>query len=122
MTDNRDTFPYHFDSNACEACGGKCCRGLGGYVWIKIPELEEMAALMGMDIELFSRKYVRKIKRRLALIEYRINGEYFCCFFDRINCQCTIYDNRPEQCRTFPFWSQFKKNYQQLLDECPGVF
>jgi Fe-S-cluster containining protein len=75
-----------------------------------------------LDVALFSKQYVRQVQGRLSLQERVINGEHFCCFFDPIDCQCTIYQSRPKQCRTFPFWDKFKKAPQALLDECPGVF
>ncbi len=119
--DNQNSFPYHFNSNTCKTCSGKCCRGFGGYVWISMEELKKMAGTRNMDVALFSMQYVRKVQDRLSLKERVINGEYFCCFFDRIDCQCTIYQSRPKQCRTFPFWNQFKKEPQELFLECPGV-
>ena len=57
--DNQNNFPYHFDSNTCKTCGGKCCRGFGGYVWISMEELEKMADTRKMDVALFSKQYVR---------------------------------------------------------------
>ena len=119
--DNQNNFPYHFDSNACKACNGKCCRGFGGYVWISMEELEEMAGTRKMDVALFSKRYVRQAEGRMSLQECVINGEHFCCFFDFIDCKCTIYQSRPKQCRTFPFWNQFKKEPKELFVECPGV-
>jgi len=119
--DNQNNFPYHFNSNACKICGGRCCRGSEGYVWVSLEELEKMAGTKKLDVALFSKQYVRQVKGRLSLQERVINGEHFCCFFDPIDCQCTIYQSRPKQCRTFPFWNQFKKEPQELFDECPGV-
>ena len=80
-----------------------------------------MASTKKLDVALFSKQYVRQVQGRLSLQERVINGEHFCCFFDSIDCQCTIYQSRPKQCRTFPFWNQFKEDPQELLDECPGV-
>jgi len=119
--DNKNNFPYHFNSNACKTCGGKCCRGFGGYVWVSMEELKEMAGTRNMDVALFASQYVRQVHGKLSLQEYVINGEHFCCFFDLIDCQCTIYQSRPRQCRTFPFWNKFKKEPQKLFRECPGV-
>jgi uncharacterized protein len=106
-----------FDNSACTGCGGKCCRGLGGYVWISMAEVEEMAAAKGMDRDRFARCFVRQVGGRLSLQERRINGEYLCCFFDPIACHCTIYPQRPKQCKTFPFWDQDN----QVFEECPGI-
>jgi len=119
--DNQNNFPFHFNSNACKTCNGKCCRGFGGYVWISMDELEQMADTRKMDMVSFSKQYVRQIQGRLSLQERVINGEHFCCFFDPIDCQCAVYLSRPGQCKTFPFWNQFKKDPQRLLVECPGV-
>ena len=118
---NQDNFPYLFNSNTCKTCGGKCCRGFGGYVWVSLEELAEMAGTRGMDAASFSRQYARQVQGRISLQELVINGEHFCCFFDPIDHRCTIYQSRPNQCRTFPFWDQFKEDPQELLLECPGV-
>lgn len=32
-----------------------------------------------------------------------------------------IYEVRPTQCRTFPFWDYFKTRVDELKLECPGV-
>jgi len=117
----QDGFSYHFDSAACASCGGRCCRGAGGYIWLNWDELEAMAAARGMNAGSFAKQYARRVQGRLSLQERRINGEHFCCFFDRIACCCTMYESRPEQCRTFPFWDTFKADRKELLRECPGV-
>jgi len=120
MTDHAD-FPYDFDGAACAACGGRCCRGAGGYVWVSREELEAMADARGMNAGLFAKQYARRAQGRLSLQERVIGGEHFCCFFDRAGRRCLIYEHRPEQCRTFPFWERFKADQQELLRECPGV-
>ncbi len=119
--DTQNNFPYHFDSNACKKCGGKCCRGKQGYIWISVEELEKIAAAIKIDVSQFLKQYVRQVQGRLSLQERVINGEHFCCFFNPIDALCTIYQNRPEQCRSYPFWDKSGKDAQKLLDECPGV-
>lgn len=118
---SQNEFPFLFDSNACKVCGGKCCRGMGGYVWITIDELEKMAESLKIDVSIFSRQYVRQVQDRLSLKERVINGEHFCCFFDSIDCQCILYESRPRQCKLFPFWDKFKEDFRMVLSECPGV-
>ena len=78
---NKEDFAYHFNSNACKPCGGKCCRGLGGYVWISMEELTEMANTSNMETDVFARQYVRQVHGKLALKEHVINGETFLLFF-----------------------------------------
>lgn len=122
MTSSQDAFPYLFDSNGCSSCRGRCCRGFGGYIWVSPKEIELMAHAKGMDIGSFSKQFVRQVKGRLSLQERLINGEHFCCFFDAVDCNCIIYSFRPNQCRSFPFWDQFKSDPKKLFQECPGVF
>jgi hypothetical protein len=117
----QDPFPYHFANLACETCGGKCCRGGEGYVWLSTAELENLANSRKMTAPLFTRQYARQVKDRISLQERFINGEHFCCFFDRIAGRCTVYQQRPSQCRTFPFWEIFREEPQEILAACPGV-
>jgi len=84
-------------------------------------ELEKMAAAVKMDMALFARQYARQVQGRISLQERVINGEHSCCFFDPIDCRCTIYESRPKQCQTFPFWERFKEDPDELFNECPGV-
>ncbi len=114
-------FPYQFSNNACKTCRGKCCRGIAGYVWVSREELEKMAGIKKMDPTEFSKQFVRQVQGRLSLQERVFNSEHFCCFFDPYDWQCTIYQSRPKQCKTFPFWNQFKNEPQKLILECPGV-
>lgn len=120
MTD-QEQFPFRFDSQTCHSCTGRCCRGEGGYVWISLADLQGIAKAKDMTVALFAQQYVRQAQGKLSLQERVINGEHLCCFFDPIACCCTIYEHRPEQCRSFPFWKKYKKNYEELLLECPGV-
>ena len=119
--ETKNDFPYYFDSRVCKSCNGKCCRGVGGYIWVSMEEMNEMARVRNVDVAIFSKQYIRQVQGRFSLQERVVNGEHFCCFFDQIELRCTMYKNRPKQCRTFPFWDQFKKNPKQLLRECPGV-
>jgi Fe-S-cluster containining protein len=118
--EHKKGFPYSFNPSACQTCRGNCCRA-GGYVWVTIEEVEQIAAVRKMDLESFYGEYVRLVQGHLSLQDRLINSEYICCFFDPIKCCCTIYQHRPEQCRSYPFWEQFKEKTQELLQECPGV-
>lgn len=80
-----------------------------------------MAELMGMDLEDFANEYVKAAYGRLSLQERLRDGEYQCCFFDSFNERCLVYQARPEQCRTFPYWDAYLDNFQILLEICPGI-
>ena len=118
---NIKNFPYDFDSDACKTCKGQCCRGQAGYIWVKADEIKAMTEIKQIDVNKFSRQFLRRVKGRLSLQERIINNEYFCCLFDPADCKCTVYGARPKQCRTYPFWKEYKKNPKHLANECPGV-
>ena len=65
-------YNYRFDPSACEACGGKCCRGESGYIWAKYQEIVDMAAYLEMSIEDFATMYLRKVKHRYSLTEKKL--------------------------------------------------
>jgi Fe-S-cluster containining protein len=113
-------YPFSFNERACDTCKGYCCRW-GGYVWITEDEMVAMADILKMDLEVFAREYVKAAYGRLSIQERLRDGEYQCAVFDPFNNRCRVYDARPKQCRTFPYWDQFKENYQVLLELCPGV-
>ena len=103
----------------CSQCGN-CCTGDPGYVWVNKAEIEGMAALLQLSVADFEARYVRQIGIRKSLIEYA-NGD--CVFLDGETRQCTVYDERPRQCRTWPFWKsnvRTPESWQQTCEVCPG--
>lgn len=117
----KEGFDYSFDPSACEACEGRCCTGESGYIFASIQEFETMAELLGLEMSQFIEKYLLKVKNRYSLKEVRYNDSYDCIFYDRKSNGCAIYEARPLQCRTFPFWDYFKSHPKELEIECPGV-
>ncbi len=115
-------YNYKFNARECEACGGHCCTGESGYIWAKHVEIEKMAEFVNLTVEDFATMYLRKVKHRYSLIEKEIDKNNFACiFFDETIKRCAIYPVRPLQCRTFPFWEQFKNNKKEVKKECPGI-
>jgi Fe-S-cluster containining protein len=119
---HQEGYGFGFDPSACAACGGACCTGESGYIWAKYDEIEKMADFLELSVEDFAKIYLRKVKHRYSLTEKKIGEEnYACVFFDMDRKLCTIYSVRPRQCRTFPFWEQYKHNDKEVKDECPGI-
>lgn len=115
-------FSYSFDANECSKCQGNCCIGESGYIWINKQEIENLAHLLNVSIEELGRNYLKKVGYKYSIVEKKIAHEnYACIFFDLEKRQCSVYDARPSQCRTFPFWDYFKKNEQEVYKECPAV-
>lgn len=103
----------------CTGCGD-CCTGAPGYVWVNQAEIDALAERLEMDPAKFEKKYVRKIGVRRSLNEYK-NGD--CVFFDGESRKCTVYEQRPRQCRTWPFWNSNLKSpeaWAETCESCPG--
>ena len=119
---SHESYSYVFNPLACEACGGHCCTGQSGYIWVKYTEVEKIADFVNLSREDFATMYLKKVKHRYSLIEKKLAPNNFACvFFDETMQRCSIYPVRPLQCRTFPFWEQFKNDEEEVKKECPGI-
>lgn len=114
-------YPYAFDVTACAGCGGRCCTGESGNIFVKREEILAIAELLEMDVELFVTEYLEKRGYKYSLKERVVGLSHDCIFFNREIDGCSIYQARPLQCRTFPFWDYYKNRVSELKRECPGV-
>ncbi len=121
MITNKD-YPYSFDESRCGSCGGNCCIGESGYIWINANEMQVLATHLCININELKDKYLFKVNEKYSIKEKFIsNNNYACAFFDLDKKQCSIYTARPSQCRSFPFWEYFKNNIDELKKECPAI-
>ncbi len=78
-----------------------------------------MAKRVNLSVADFEEKYVRSVGIRKSLVEYE-NGD--CVFLqDR---KCTLYEDRPRQCRTWPFWDSnisTPQAWEATCEACPGA-
>jgi Fe-S-cluster containining protein len=103
----------------CTGCGD-CCTGAPGYVWVNQAEVQAIANQVGLPIDEFTAKYVRKVGVRQSLVEY---DDGACVFLDPTTRKCTVYEARPRQCRTWPFWEsnlKSRKAWEECCEVCPG--
>ena len=77
-----------------------------------------------MDRDAFRRRYTRTVHRRgmqhVSLVE---QANYDCVFYSRES-GCTVYADRPLQCRTWPFWRANLRDHEEweaTADDCPGM-
>lgn len=102
----------------CTQCGS-CCTGAPGYVWVSPVEVERLADGLSLTVEAFGSQYLRYVRNRFSLVE-RSNGD--CVFWDsKVGCQ--VYDSRPDQCRSWPFWHgniDTKASWEATAEHCPG--
>jgi len=121
MIENKD-YPYKFDEDKCSTCEGNCCIGESGYIWITKEECVTLANHLDISLEELGREYIFKQGYKYSIKEKKIsNNNYACIFFDLEKKQCSIYEARPQQCRTFPFWEYFKTNIEEVKEECPAI-
>lgn len=105
---------------SCTQCGA-CCSGEPGFVWVDKEEVTSIAKHMDMNEEDFRDKFVRREGNRYSLKEYP-DGD--CIFLDPKTRGCMVYESRPIQCRTWPFWSSnvaTKKAWAETCEACPGA-
>ncbi|MDX1383083.1 MAG: YkgJ family cysteine cluster protein [Thermoanaerobaculia bacterium] len=103
-------------SFTCHGCGD-CCRG-EGWVWVDDAEAAELAEHLGIEVEDFRRSYLRRVGRRWSLVD---NDEGDCVFWRD---GCSVYQARPGQCRTFPFWPENLRSegaWGVVCLQCPGA-
>lgn len=108
--------PFHF---ACQR-SGNCCRVGHGRVWIEEQRLPLYAKLMRATVQGFVARNIVQVGARLSLQE-RADGR--CVLLDGNN-QCLVYEQRPEQCRTFPYWPELLADHAALeraARYCPGI-
>lgn len=101
---------------------GNCCvsRGSYGYVYLSKKDLKRLAKFFKIKINIFLDIYCSIEKNNKYLKEINKNGD---CLFLK-NKKCTVYNSRPEQCRTWPFWPEnmnSKSWKKEILHFCPGI-
>ena len=102
---------------------GNCCvsRGSYGFVYLSNNDLKRFAKYFKVSINKFKEKYCQITDGFIHLIEKNeLEGK---CIFLK-NKKCTVYKNRPSQCRTWPFWNEnmnAKVWNEDISINCPGI-
>lgn len=103
---------------ACQG-SGKCCvsRGAHGFVYLTLADRRRLAHALGIPTRQFTREYCVKTD---GLFHLRDDGPD-CRFLD--DRRCAVYEARPTQCRTWPFWPENMgaKAWSAVAAYCPGV-
>jgi Fe-S-cluster containining protein len=113
----------------CTQCGS-CCTGPPGAVWFTPEEGRSMAAKLGLDEATFYQRYARRLDEGWSLTETKTEQGFDCVFLDRQSIPgkaiCSMYEVRPIQCRTWPFWPEnlrTKRHWETVkrVTPCPGM-
>lgn len=103
---------------ACQG-SGRCCvsRGAYGWVYLTLVDRQRLAQALGIPTRQFTREYCAKTD---GLFHLRDDGPDCRFLVDR---RCSVYEARPTQCRTWPFWPEnmSAKAWTAIAAECPGV-
>jgi Fe-S-cluster containining protein len=105
----------------CQQSGGCCTsRGEYGFVYLTLKDRKRMAEFLSMTLKAFTQKYCQKTDGYTHLIENPTRPD--CRFLS--GKACSIYQARPTQCRTWPFWPEnFKAKTwsKEIASYCPGI-
>ncbi len=105
----------------CSECGD-CCTGGPGCVWVNEQEIAEMAKSLDLTAEQFERQYVMQTDDGKSLRELP-DRNWDCIFLGPESRKCMLYDLRPRQCRTWPFWKSNVESptaWKETCRVCPG--
>jgi Fe-S-cluster containining protein len=90
-------------------------------VLISDQEIEALARRVSVSVEEFRTVYTRTLRRGEISLREKRNHE--CVFFERDK-GCSVYENRPRQCRTWPFWHGVvatEARWNEEAEDCPGM-
>jgi Fe-S-cluster containining protein len=112
---------------ACTLCGS-CCTGPSGFVLFTDDEADAMASRLGLTRGEFLDRYTRDTVLGRSLDEKPSAFGNDCVFLDREaipgKAVCGLYEARPEQCRTWPFWKsnlESPRRWDRAARGCPGM-
>ena len=105
----------------CTECG-ECCkfRGEYAYVYLNRHELRELAEHLGLGVRAFRQGYTFRDEDGWTQLKTTSDG----CVFLGKDGRCGVYEARPTQCRTFPFWRDFVNDgtwSDEVRSLCEGI-
>jgi len=103
----------------CQKCG-RCCQSHGdySYVYLSLPERRRLARHLGLMTQVFTRRFCVKTDGL-----YHLRDPHKGCLF-LTKGRCGVYEARPRQCRTWPFWPENMNRivwFGEVSRDCPGI-
>lgn len=123
MTENKKNELFYEQGLRFECQGsGKCCTSHGefGFVFLTQDDRRRFARHLNITTTAFTKKYCDQTNGIWHLKEDSQNTD---CMFLK-NKRCSVYEARPNQCRTWPFWPEVmnaKAWKSEVASFCPGV-
>ncbi|MCO5141590.1 MAG: YkgJ family cysteine cluster protein [Oligoflexia bacterium] len=99
---------------------GRCCvsRGEYGYVYLTLEDRRRFAKYFKITTRAFTKEFCEKEDGIWKLKEFKKS----CRFLE--SKKCSVYEARPTQCRTWPFWPENMTPRawdKEVRSYCPGV-
>ncbi len=96
---------------SCTKCGN-CCRV--GFVYLNKNDMIKMAGKLRLPVREFKKKHTSKLLWLGRVMKYKKDG----CVFLKNN-TCSVYDVRPQQCATYPYWKNL--DIKRAKEYCAGI-
>jgi len=107
---------------SCKRCSS-CCRHESGFVYLSENDIIKLLSALKTDRKVFIASYCRWVYSyegdEVLSLKEKFNKD--CILWDN---GCTVYDSRPLQCVTFPFWENIvasKESWETAASGCPGM-
>jgi Fe-S-cluster containining protein len=104
---------------SCIRCSS-CCRYESGFVFLSRNDAEVLAEKLKMEYTAFVETFCRWVPASEGALQLSLKekANFDCVFWDE---GCTVYDCRPLQCRSFPFWESIMRSEMVWKGlDCPG--
>jgi uncharacterized protein len=112
---------------SCTLCGN-CCTGAPGFVRFTDAEGQRIADRLGLSFAQFLDRYTHMTPAGRSLTERETEFGQDCVFLDRETVPgkavCGVYEDRPGQCKTWPFWpdnTARRNEWERAARGCPGM-
>ena len=124
MSDNTELKDKFYKDGLRFECqgSGKCCTSHGefGFVYLTPSDRKRFAKFFKIRTAEFTKKYC---DRTHGIWHLKENPKEPDCMFLEGK-RCSVYEGRPSQCRTWPFWNDVmnaKSWTKEVASFCPGV-
>lgn len=106
----------------CTGCG-KCCTGnpTTHYIELTDGESEKIRRGLGISQPWFTRRYLTQLDDTAYGI--KIDQNRNCVFLDKKK-GCKIYETRPQQCSSYPYWPEIlhsRTSWNKEAKRCEGI-
>jgi Fe-S-cluster containining protein len=109
----------HFECTRCS----RCCRHTPGYVFLSPLDLEALCGVLGLGRDELLSRYCREVSLGIATrVSLKEKPNMDCVFWEGKG--CSVYEARPLQCRSFPFWASAlssRAEWEETAAHCPGI-